>query len=252
MHEVDVNFYTIRVESLHIDNTRSRHNDTDTVFLALQAGNTQFAVRSKPLGDVNNGDHAVSLSFFSAMLSDPDRVLGFSFSIYNGDITSLSDMLNHALTSLLTQGVHLTVPGPTINSINISGAAAGAGVTANTVGITSLLANTSAWYAAAAKAAAEAAINFIFPNCDGYVAADAVCLTHQQWNSVIDSAGNDVYRITMRYAGTNSPDGCGSNSNYTVTWSITRDRVRGSMRSFLKTRNRNLRPGLRSLAVSVG
>ena len=247
-----MNFYTIRLESFHIDTTRSRHNDTDTVFLALQAGNTQFPARIKAVGDVNNGDHAVSLNFSGVMLSDPDRVLGFSFSIYNGDTGGLSDMLNHALTSLLTQGVHLTVPGPKITSINLSGAAAGAGVTANTVGITSLLANTSTWYAAATKAAAEAAINFVFPNCDGFVAADAVSLTHQQWNSVIDSAGNDVCRATVRYAGTNSPAGCGSNSNYTVTWSVTRDRVRGSMRSFLKARNRNLRPGLRSLAASVG
>ncbi len=247
-----MNFYTVRVESFHIDNTRSRHTDTDTVLLALQADGTQFTPRSKSVGDVNNGDHGVSLGFSCAMLSDPDRVLGFSFSIYNGDIASLSDMLNHALTSLLTQGVHLTVPGPKVTSINLSGAVAGAGVTADTVGITSLLANTSAWYAAAAKAAAEAAINFVFPNCDGYVAADAVCMTHQQWNSLIDSAGNDIYRFTMRYAGTNSPGGCGSNSNYTVTWSITRERVRGSMRSFLRARNRNLRPGLRSLADSVG
>ena len=120
------------------------------------------------------------------------------------------------------------------------------------MGITSLLANISDWYAVAAKAAAEAAINFVFPDCDGYVAADALCLAHQQWNSLIDSAGKDVYRATMRYEGTNSPNGCGSNSNYTVTWSITRDRVRGSVRSFLKARNRNLMPGLRSLAVSVG
>jgi len=247
-----VNFYTIRIESFHIDNTRSRHSDTNTVFLALQAGITQFPVRSHPVGDVNNGDHGVSLSFFYTMLSDPDRVLGFSFSIYNGDTASLSDMLNRALTSLLTQGVHVTVPGPKISSINLSGAAAGAGVTANTVGIGSLLANTSAWYAVATKAVAEAAINFVFPNCDGYVAADTLCMTHQQWNSLIDSAGNDLYRFTARYAGTNSPAGCGSNSNYTVTWSITRDRVRGSMRSFLKARNRNLRPGLRSLATSVG
>jgi len=247
-----VNFYTIRIESFHIDNTRSRHSDTNTVFLALQAGITQFPVRSHPVGDVNNGDHGVSLSFFYTMLSDPDRVLGFSFSIYNGDTASLSDMLNRALTSLLTQGVHVTVPGPKISSINLSGAAAGAGVTANTVGIGSLLANTSAWYAVATKAVAEAAINFVFPNCDGYVAADTLCMTHQQWNSLIDSAGNDLYRFTARYAGTNSPAGCGSNSNYTVTWSITRDRVRGSMRSFLKARNRHLRPGLRSLATSVG
>jgi hypothetical protein len=247
-----VNFYTIRIESFHIDNTRSRHNDTDTVLLALQVGATQFTPRSKSVGDVNNGDHAVSLGFSCAMLSDPDRVLGFSFSIYNGDIASLSDMLNHALTSLLTQGVHLTMPGPKITAVNLSSSVAGVGVTANSVGITSLLANTSAWYAAAAKAAAEAAINFVFPNCDGYVAADAVALTNQQWDSTIDSAGNDVYRITVPYAGSDSPGGCGGNSKYTVTWSITRERVRGSMRTFLRLRNRHLKPGLRSLAASVG
>jgi hypothetical protein len=247
-----VNFYTIRIESFHVDNTRSRHTDTDTVFLGLQVGNTQFPVRSKLVGDVNNGDHAVSLSFSSAMISDPERALIFSFSIFNGDTASLSDMLNRAMTSLLTQGVHLTVPGPKITSISLSGAAAGAGVTANTVGINSLLANTSAWSAVATKAVAEAAINFVFPNCDGYVIADAVFARHQQWNSILDSADNDVYRHTTRYAGTDSPAGCGSNSNYTITWSITRDRVGGSMRSFLKARNRNLKPGLRSLATSVG
>jgi hypothetical protein len=179
-------------------------------------------------------------------------VLGFSFSIYNGDTSSLSDMLNHALTSLLTQGVHLTLPGTKITSINLSGAVPGISAAANTVGITSLLANTSAWYAAAAKAVAEVAINFVFPNCDGYVAADAMSLTHQQWNLIIDSAGGDVFRATTRYPGTDSPGGCGSNSNYTVTWSITRERVAGSMRSFLKIRNRRLNPGLRSLATSVG
>jgi hypothetical protein len=248
-----MNFFTVRIENVHIDNTRSRHNDTDTVFLAAQAGGVQFPVRSQSIGDVDNGDHGVSLNFSSAMLSDPDKVFGFSFSVYNGDTGSLSGVLNHALTSLLTDGVHLTLPGPQIKSINLSGGAIpGAGVAANTVGVTSLLANTSTWYAAAAKAAAEAAINFVFPNCDGYVAADSVCLTHQQWNSLIDSAGNDVFRATTRYPGTNSPDGCGSNSNYTLTWSVTRERVRGSMRNFLKIRNRRLSPGLRSLGASIG
>ncbi|HEX4284392.1 MAG TPA: hypothetical protein VHZ28_04825 [Terracidiphilus sp.] len=247
-----MNFYTIRIESFHIDNTRSRHNDTDTVFLAAQAGSTQFGPRSSSAGDVNNGDHGVSNQFSSILLSDADRALGFSFTIYNGDTSSLSDVLNHALTSLLTQGVHLTLPGPKINAINLSGAATGVSVGANTVGITSLLANTSAWYAVAVKAVAEAAINFVFPNCDGYVAADAISLTHQQWNSLIDSAGNNVFRWTARYAGTDSPGGCGSNSNYTVTWSVTRERVQGSMRRFLIVRNRKLRPGLRSLATSAG
>ena len=249
-----MNFFTVRIESVHIDNTRSRHNDTDTVFLAAQAGDTQSPVRSQSIGDVNNGDHGVSLNFSSVMLSDPDKVFGFSFSIYNGNTASLSDVLNHALTSLLADGVHLTLPGPQIKSINLSGGAipGGAGVAANTIGVTSLLANTSAWYAAAAKAAAEAAINFIFPNCDGYVAADSVSLTHQQWNLLIDSSGNDVFRATTRYPGTDSPAGCGSNSNYTVTWSVTRERVRGSMRQFLQIRNRMLSPGLRSLANSIG
>ena len=247
-----MNFYTVRIESFHIDNTRSRHNDTDSVFLALQAGDTQFAARSKGVGDVDNGDHGVSLSFSCVMLSDPDRVLGFSFSIYNGDTGNLSDALNHALTSLLSDGVHVTLPGPRIRSFNLSGAVPGISVAANTASITSLLANTSTWYAAAARAAAEAAIDFVFPNCDGFVAMDAMCLTHQQWNLLFDSAGNDVLRATTHYPGTNSPAGCGSNSNYSVTWSVTRDRVGGSLRNFLNTRNRKLNPGLRSLATSAG
>jgi hypothetical protein len=51
--------------------------------------------------------------------------------------------------------------------------------------------------------------------------------------------------------GSNSPAGCGSNSDYTVTWSVIRERVSGrapySLRQFLQAQQLKLNPGLRSL-----
>ncbi|MGW4848512.1 hypothetical protein [Nocardia brasiliensis] len=49
--------------------------------------------------------------------------------------------------------------------------------------------------------------------------------------------------------GYDSRAGCGSNSEYTVTWSVTRSRANGpSLRNFLRGNNLTLAPGLRSLA----
>ena len=245
-----MNFYTVKLEQFHIDNTRSRHNDTDTVTLGVQLGEAQLPVLSFNAGDVNNGDHGVGLHFSSMLLSDPDRPLAFSYTIYNGSTNELSTNLNQLATSLLTKGVQFTVKGPSLSFANLSGGVTTVGVS-NSVGLTSLLANTSAWYAAVAKVLVETAINFVFPNCDGFVAGDVVSMTHQQWDEMIDGQGGSVVRSTMSYPGTESPGGCGGNSAYSVTWSVTREKVTGSLRGFLKARGRSAGEGLRMLSTTA-
>ena len=41
-----MNLYTFKLESFHINNTRSRQDDTDTVSFGFQVGGNQFPVKS--------------------------------------------------------------------------------------------------------------------------------------------------------------------------------------------------------------
>jgi hypothetical protein len=245
-----VHFYTVRIESFHIDNTRSRHNDTDTVTFGVQVGDTALPVLTFGAGDVNNGDHGVNLHFGAVLSTDSQRPLALTYSIYNGSVGELSTNLNNLAKSLLINGVHLTLPGSGIKFVNLSGGTAPASLS-SAVGLSTLLANTSDWYVAVAKVIAETAIKFVFPNCDGFVAADVISMTTGQWDEAIDGQGGSVFRATMPYPGSNSPDGCGSNSSYNVTWSVTRETVTGSLRQFLAARKRSAAHGIRALAVSA-
>jgi hypothetical protein len=97
----------------------------------------------------------------------------------------------------------------------------------------------------------KAFASFISPNCDGFVAIGAIGSTKGRWDALFDPAGGVAYSATVRYPGAESPAGCGSNSDYTVTWSVTRERVTGagphSLRQFLELHHIPLPPGTRAL-----
>jgi hypothetical protein len=60
---------------------------------------------------------------------------------------------------------------------------------------------------------------FFSANCDGPVAAEQPMFTGQQlWANTL----NGPYNATTKHLGIDSNWGCGSNSVYTVSWSITR------------------------------
>jgi hypothetical protein len=60
-------------------------------------------------------------------------------------------------------------------------------------------------------------INVILPNCDGWVAGDHINLT----GKTLAGYAKSRHEETRDYPGVDSPWGCGSNSHYKVTWSIT-------------------------------
>ncbi|MFG1796321.1 hypothetical protein [Nocardia sp. NPDC049149] len=91
--------------------------------------------------------------------------------------------------------------------------------------------------------------SLLFPNCDGFVASGTVGKNKVGWDRAIDAAGGTIYRQTIRYPGYDSRAGCGSNSDYTVTWSVARSRAHGpSLRNFLRENGLVPSPGLRSLS----
>jgi hypothetical protein len=243
-----MNLYTFKLEQFLIDNTRSRHQDTDSVAFGLQIGGHPFPSQTFFAGDVNNGNHAVNLAFPSVLINDADIPVAFTYDIYNGDASKLPTTLAAFATSLAGQMIPLVLKttGADSGVANFSSGEAGADTPTTGPG-SSKFEDSSDWSGLFLQAILADIGGFLFPDCDGFVAADGIGQKKSGWDALIDSADGVTFRKSLRYPGSNSPAGCGSNSDYTVTWSVTRETVKGSMRQFFKDRGLTLHPGVRSL-----
>jgi hypothetical protein len=247
--------YTFALENFRIDNTRSRHEDTDQVTFGLQVGSKQFPVQSLSTGDVNNGGHGVNLSYRFVCISDPMSPVAFSYEIYNGDASKLSVDLETLDKRLLAQSVDDTIKTSGVAETGYANFSSGeAGADVPMLDEDNPFGDTSDWSTVFFESIFVDIGSFLFPDCDGFVAADAIGSTKSQWDRLIDFTGGVTFRKSLRYPGSNSPSGCGSNSDYTVTWSVTRERVTGpapySLKEFLQAHQVILNPGLRSLDPS--
>lgn len=230
--------YAFLLEQFHINNTRSRHEDTDTVAFAVQAGPSQPLLQSKFVGDVNNGDHQVSMASPPLFVAAGAKPAVFSYMIYNGQTTNLGISLNDLAKKVIDSYVQQILEGGSSQAQIPDDPRLPDNATFD---------NTS-WINVLELAAIG---SFFFPDCDGMVVADVIGRSKSELDTAIDSAGGVSYKQTRRYPGTDSPAGCGSNSDYTVTWTVTRFRESGpgphSLREFLGRHHLTLAPGIRSL-----
>ena len=182
------------------------------------------------MGDLNNGDYNVGLAFEDILIADPATPVIFNYQIVNNGHASQAD-LDKALTSGAAQ-------------LAAKGAAA--------LG-DELVPGTGSIWGMAASAAVQWLGGILFADCDGPVAIDQVAVRTDAIDQAIEKANaGGTYSDTRFYPGTDSPAGCGSNSQYTVTWSVTHERISSpgpySLRQFLQAHQVTLHPGLRSLA----
>lgn len=179
-------YFTFRVNQFHIDNTRSRHNDTDSVALGLKIGDQMFPTQTQAMGDLNNGDYPVNIAFTAIPVPlDTTLPIKFNYQIVNA---------GHVDQSTLDKDLSL-------------GAAA----------LVAELSLTGIWglVAKGAIAGLGELLSLLNADCDGPVAIDQISITG---GTLVDwGAGHSE---TRSYPGIVSPDGCGSNSQYSVTWSI--------------------------------
>jgi hypothetical protein len=177
--------YTFALEGFHIANTRSRHKDTDQVSFGLQVGNRQFPRQSFSAGDVNNGDHGVNLAYQSVCVSDPTSPVAFSYEIYNGDASKLSVDLETLDKRLLAQSVDDTIKtsGADTGFANFSSGEAGADIPM--LDEDNPFADTSNWSMVFFESIFVDIGSFVFPDCDGFVAADAIGMKRSQWDALI-------------------------------------------------------------------
>ena len=234
-----MNLYTATLETVHIDNTRSRHNDTDSVSFSVISGEKAAHTQALSLGDVNNGDYPIGISF-PLLLSDPAGPLVLSYVVYNGGTSQLPKTLEQLTEKAADEALEdILDPTPPVSSASDYGTGSSGEMwpepgSANVGWLTALS------YLGIA--------DFTFPDCDGMVALDTIGHTLSQWDQAIGGATDSTFRTSIRYPGSNSPAGCGSNSDYTVTWSVRGERVTGSVRGFLSAHSLHPNPGLRSLS----
>jgi len=183
--------YVFILSQFHIDNTRALHEDTDTVSFGVKIGNAMMGdPQIKHMGDVDNGDHPVNLQFGPVLIDNPATPVSINYAIVNAhDPESDTD-------KALIEGIKKLAD--------------------------AVLAyfGASAW-ATIANQFVDFFGGLIFGGlCDGPVAADQIQLTGGNLHEL--TARFNTHTETRAYPGTDSSVGCGSNSFYTVTWTIVR------------------------------
>ena len=192
--------YTFTLNNFRITDTRSVHNDTDFVGFSVAVGsNPPITVPTKAMGDVNNGTHQVNLTIPNVLVQ-PGQTVAFTYRIDNTGYNA--NKVEQALKTAVAAGASkaATAGGAGLGSLigcPECGAAVGPGL---------------GWLAGKLE-------GIIFADCDGTVAAGAH--TFPQADLARLTAGGKVISQTDDNTGTDSPTGCGSNSRYYVTWSVS-------------------------------
>jgi len=214
--------------SFHISNMRSgtvfgkTSSDTDYVSfgLALIGGKPQ--VITKSVGNQTGGGVNVDLEFSNIVIQDTDTVV-LTYAIINsssGESASLA-FLNNAGSQILSAAEKAyLVALQTVSSLPFSaltpqeeGALIGAqlgGVVLPGLGV--VIGAIAGWFV-------DSVLGFLFPKCDGPVANGLYVWSGLELRKMM--ASNPVqFTQTDDNPGVNSPGGCGSNSDYQVTWQI--------------------------------
>jgi len=193
-----MSLYTIRLDQFHIRNTRSYENDTIVVSMTVVIGSETFTF-SRRMGDISNGNFNLSDSHNTfevplVSIESPDTIISLEFAIVNAghNAGEVERQLQTALDSI-------------------------AGGVAGREGTTGVV-------AAVAIEVVNVALTPLFANCDGTVAADFLQAKRSDFDNLISSNMRTITH-TKNYPGSDSPTGCGSNSNYDVTWTFIRSEV---------------------------
>ena len=151
------------LDNFGITNTRSRHEDTDFVFLSATVGGNAPVYASKAMGDVNNGTHQVGLQI-EVEIPDDDSVVVFSYLIMN------SGHDNDGNRTKAAQAALSTIAKEIINHKAVTVGAVAVGSILVPLFVSSL--------AAVAGVLAVVQVGLLlFANCDGLVAAGALPFT---------------------------------------------------------------------------
>jgi hypothetical protein len=202
--------YTFSMDSFRITDTRSAHEDTDYVSISLAVGSAPPITKTKAMGNLNNGTFKVGLEFDSVSVGS-DMPVVFTYAIVNnghGSQANVEQSLQKAGTQLAQKAAEAAAKAVGAEIGSALGASIG---TAAVPVVGTALGALAGWLVGEIG-------GFLFANCDGPVAAGVHVFKGADLAS--QTGGGKVLTQTDHNPGTNSPTGCGSNSNYYVSWSV--------------------------------
>jgi hypothetical protein len=213
--------FDFTVSSLTVKNPRSLWEDTDYATLAisvLTADNTiieQYGPISQSFGGLGK-NLTINPNMSLTGIAVPDGgLIAISFIVVNkggwdwdSEAISALELAGSAVLGALAAG---SIAGPTI----VTQAA-----TETTAAVTTSTASVSLPLVIAVSAAIIAALeglNILFAHCDGTVVSGAMTIGKAE---LLQYASSGQWQIVMDYPGTDSADGCGPNSDYSVTYEV--------------------------------
>jgi hypothetical protein len=211
--------YTFSVDKVQIDNTRSRHQDSDISTATLSVGKWPVQAVTFDMGDVNNGSH-----FYEQRLTIGPTVIElcepamFVYSIVNSGNSDLAIFLESSLVKgaedyANDQMKALAAPDPSNKLVG------GIAVVVEVGGGAVLLGSLAG---AVIAVALDLLLGWVFTSCDGIVAADSINYRKgrdiQDLMAVPGSQGK--LNRQAQFLGGDAPGIC-ENSSYTVFSSIT-------------------------------
>lgn len=214
--------YTFTVTQMTITETRSVHEDTDGVSASIAVGDSAPVTDTKALGDVNNGEHPISLTVGPVAVTDPNVGVACNYLIVNAGHASWATV-DGALT---TAGQALASQGAKAATQAV-GSAIGAYIGSAALPVVGTILGAAAGWLVSELA------SLAFADCDGPVAAEQPAFKGiDLWNRTqnppvklpwapIELPGHSFGMVTQ-HPGVDSAAGCGSNSQYSVGWRITR------------------------------
>lgn len=185
--------YHLDLVSFHVYNTRAVDDDTDYATLSIQVNDQPVFNRTIFIGDkVDNGRHGfvdkdTRIGLSAIVEVGPNDTLKFNYVILNkGHANGDRDKVEEALGKVAGEALAKFLPGGDLWSY------VGKGI--------------------------GELIKIIDADCDGIVVADQFSFTGTDLQGL---TAHGAYKVKdKRYPGTDSHWGCGSNSDYTVTWYI--------------------------------
>jgi hypothetical protein len=209
--------YAFSIDDIRCINPRSPVNDTDAASLSVAAGNVPTITATQWLGNLGKTQQgATNLLNIPAVTVDLAEPMSFSYQVVNNGSADQSDILaalasgSNSLSLAATSSMEADIEQGIVKiaSVILEGATK---ISIPVVG--SILSAAEGWLI-------NQLAGFIsFGRCDGMVAAEMRAMFGRDL-LMLTNNGTTKFSTTTTHQGTDSPDGCGANSIYEVTWSI--------------------------------
>ena len=217
MHLVLPTQYVFSVDLVKVDTTRSLNADTDTAQATLTVGNSPAATATQwidAIGGTHPKEWQTNLLRFGPVTVELADSVVFNYQIVNkGDpnpnvVDSAMTAAGKKLADYAVQSISKSLlSGLTeIESVEIGTVSSAVPVVGPLLGI------LAGWLVSELT-------SIVFADCDGPVALEQVVLLGRD---LCRNTAAGPYRTTTTHPGTDSNTGCGANSVYEVSWSITR------------------------------